>query len=91
MDNGLINKLKSDCEEAAGLTESWMLDNIKREDICSKEHKDPVCYYKWPLTLFIRRREKEANKLFHWICKKSLTPSGDFMSNRSGFHLEFHN
>ena len=91
MDNTLAAEIKERCKTAALLTETWMLDHLKTTDLYSKGHKDPVSYYKWPLTLLARGREKEAKKLFHWICEKSLSETGDFTSNRAGFHLEFHN
>jgi hypothetical protein len=86
-----IERIKLRCEEAAIKSEQWMLTHLRKEDLYTRGHKDPASYYKWPLTLLARRRKEEASRLFHWICNECLTSEGDFKSNRSGFHLEFHN
>lgn len=91
MESNKLEELKARCEEAASVTEQWMLGHLKDQDPYTRGHNDPVSYYKWPLTLLARERKEEASKLFHWICEKTMTPDGDFNSNRSGFHLEFHN
>jgi hypothetical protein len=91
METNKIQELKSRCEESALKTEHWMLDHLESQDPYKNGHEDPASYYKWPLTLLARGKSEEASKLFHWICQESLTHDGDFQSNRSGFHLEFHN
>jgi len=86
-----LEELKSKCEMAAQNTEDWMLEHLETQDLYTHGHNDPASYYKWPLTLLARGRTEDASKLLHWICQESLTNDGDFQSNRSGFHLEFHN
>jgi hypothetical protein len=49
-----------------------------------------VKYYKWALALAARGKKKEARQLLDWINKNCLTENGDYVSNRSGFHKEFH-
>lgn len=88
-----MNTLKKTIQEisiAAGLTEKWMLKHISDENLYTKHHNDPVSYYKWPLTLISRGRRDEASRLLNWINEKCLAENGDYVSNRSGFHKEFH-
>jgi len=83
------NELKVACSEAAAKTEHWMLNHL--ENLLGRNvPDDPMTYYKWPLALHERGRDIEAGKLLHWITDHCLTKSGDFLSNRSGFHKEFH-
>ena len=67
-----------------------MVAHLAKENILTSQVKDPVSYYKWPLTLLARERRKEAGNLLAWITDQCLTESGDLHSDRSGFHLEFH-
>lgn len=84
------NQLKLDVEKAAAYTEAWMLKHIAEEDLFKSKIIDPVKYYKWPLALVARGKKEEARRLLDWINKKCLADTGDYMSNRSGFHKEFH-
>ena len=83
-------ELKSDCAHAASLTEKWMLSHLAQENLQDRNVPDPVLYYKWPLTLASRGRTEEAKQLLLWIRDQCLAENGDLVSNRSGFHLEFH-
>ena len=84
-----LDELTSNCADAAARTEHWMLNHL--EDLFNREvPKDPMTYYKWPLTLHERGRYKEAGKLLSWIKDNCLIKSGDLASDRSGFHKEFH-
>ena len=85
-----INKLKSTCYTAADLTEKWMLKHLAIENIVGSTISDPVLYYKWPLTLSSRGKKENASELLLWMTEKCLSDKGDFKSERSGFHLEFH-
>ena len=85
-----ISDLKEKCEYAAIRTEKWMLSHLLEERIVQKDIPDPVSYYKWPLTLFARGKISEASELFKWVMEKSLSGNGDLLSDRSGFHKEFH-
>ncbi len=83
-------ELKSLCARAAAGTEQWMLNHL--EDLYKNDvPDDPVTYYKWPLALYERGRIEEAKKLLEWIKDQCLTSSGDFLSERRGFHREFYN
>ena len=91
MKDDKLEELKSKCEMAAQMTEDWMLNHLYSENLYNISHNDPASYYKWPLTLSARGKREEASKLLNWICEHCLQLDGDFQSNRSGFHLEFHN
>ena len=67
-----------------------MLNHIYDENIYTGNIADPVSYYKWPLTLIARDMKDEAFKLLRWINEQCLTANGDYLSDRSGFHKEFH-
>ncbi|MCA1759065.1 MAG: hypothetical protein LC658_04775, partial [Bacteroidales bacterium] len=84
------NQLRTDAEKAAARTEAWMLRHISEENLYSRKIDDPVKYYKWPMALFARGKKKEARQLLDWINKNCLAENGDYVSNRSGFHKEFH-
>lgn len=88
--NALSQTLKKDTAVAADLCEKWMLNHIYDENIYTENIADPVSYYKWPLTLIARDKKDEAFKLLRWINEQCLTENGDYLSNRSGFHSEFH-
>ncbi|MCA1758555.1 MAG: hypothetical protein LC658_02205, partial [Bacteroidales bacterium] len=77
-------------EQAAARTEAWMLRHISEENLYNRKIDDPVKYYKWPLALIARGKKKEARQLLDWINKNCLAENGDYVSNRSGFHKEFH-
>jgi len=83
-------ELKNRCAHAASLTERWMLSHLAQENLQDRDVPDPVLYYKWPLTLASRGRADEAKRLLSWIRDECLAENGDLLSNRSGFHLEFH-
>ncbi len=83
-------ELKNKCARAASLAEEWMLEHLVQESPQTRDVPDPVLYYKWPLTLASRGRIEEAKQLLLWIRDKCLAENGDLVSNRSGFHLEFH-
>ncbi len=88
-----MNNLATTIEEisnAAALTEKWMLKHISDENLYTSRHHDPVSYYKWPLTLISRHKKDEAFRLLTWINEQCLAENGDYVSNRSGFHKEFH-
>ncbi|MFC2124934.1 hypothetical protein ACFLU5_09000 [Bacteroidota bacterium] len=85
-----IPDLKLRCESAALRTEEWMIKHLSEEKILSHNIPDPVSYYKWPLTLYIRGRIHEARELLKWIMEKSLSENGDLICERSGFHKDFH-
>ncbi len=90
----MMNNLTNTIEEisnAAALTEKWMLKHISDENLYTSRHDDPVSYYKWPLTLISREKKDEAFRLLNWINEQCLAENGDYVSNRSGFHKEFHN
>jgi len=84
------NHLKTNAEIAAASTEAWMLRHIAEENLLNRKITDPVKYYKWPLALVARGKKKEARQLLDWTNKNCLTENGDYVSNRSGFHKEFH-
>lgn len=84
------NQLKTNAEKAAARAEAWMLRHIAEENLFNREITDPVKYYKWPLALTARSKKKEARQLLQWINKNCLAENGDYLSNRSGFHKEFH-
>jgi len=84
------NQLKTAAEQAAAQTEAWMLRHVAEENLYNREVSDPVKYYKWPLALAARGKKKEARQLLNWINQKCLAENGDYVSNRSGFHKEFH-
>ncbi|MGC9354914.1 MAG: hypothetical protein ACP5D9_13805 [Mariniphaga sp.] len=84
------NQLQTEAEKAAARTEAWMLRHIAEENLFNREISDPVKYYKWPLALVARGKKKEARQLLNWINKNCLAENGDYVSNRSGFHKEFH-
>lgn len=86
----LIQTLKKDTAVAADLCENWMLNHLYDENIYTGNIADPVSYYKWPLTLIARDKKDEALKLLRWINEQCLTENGDYVSDRSGFHKEFH-
>ncbi len=88
--NTLRQTLKSDTAVAADLCEKWMLNHLYDENIYTGNIADPVSYYKWPLALIARDKKDEALKLLKWINEKCLTADGDYLSDRSGFHKEFH-
>jgi hypothetical protein len=88
--NILNQKLKKDTAVAADLCEKWMLKHIYDENIYTGNIADPISYYKWPLTLIARDKKGEAVKLLRWINEHCLTANGDYLSDRSGFHKEFH-
>ena len=67
-----------------------MVAHLATENILTSRVKDPVSYYKWPLTLLARGRREEAGNLLACIKDQCLTESGDLHSDRVGFHLEFH-
>jgi hypothetical protein len=85
-----ISDLKEKCKSTATRTEKWMLRHLLEESIGLKDIPDPVSFYKWPLTLYARKRIPEATKLLKWIMERSLSEKGDLISDRSGFHKEFH-
>ncbi|MBW6536714.1 MAG: hypothetical protein K0B11_17035 [Mariniphaga sp.] len=84
------NQLKTAAEKAAARTEAWMLRHMVEENLFNQEIADPVKYYKWPLALVARGKKEEARQLLDWINKNCLAKNGDYLSNRSGFHKEFH-
>jgi hypothetical protein len=84
------NQLKTEAKKAAARTEAWMLRHIAEENLYNHEIVDPVKYYKWPLALVARGKKEEARQLLDWINKNCLAKNGDYLSNRSGFHKEFH-
>lgn len=90
MMNNLIKTIE-EISNAAALTEKWMLKHISDENLYTSRHDDPVSYYKWPLTLISREKKDEAFRLLNWINEQCLAENGDYVSNRSGFHKEFHN
>ncbi len=90
INHSLIKEVKKECGIAAGRTEQWMLDHLEINNLFESSYEDPVKYYKWPLTLSARQRKKDAEKLLQWIINQSLTENGDLISERSGFHKEFH-
>ncbi len=85
-----IESLKKETAAAAELCEKWMLDHIQSENVLNSKITDPVSYYKWPLALISRGKKDEAAKLLQWINEHCLSENGDYSSNRSGFHKEFH-
>ncbi len=85
-----IETLKAQTAKAARRCEAWMLGHIKNGNLYGSEHPDPVSYYKWPLTLMARGQHAEAERLLNWINDRCLQDNGDYVSNRSGFHKEFH-
>ena len=88
--NTLRHTVKKDTAVAADLCEKWMLNHIYDENIYTGNIADPVSYYKWPLTLIVRDKKDEALRLLSWINEQCLTENGDYLSDRSGFHREFH-
>jgi len=74
----------------AVFAERWMLQHLAENNITERKIPDPVSYYKWPLALAARGKETEALDLLRWINKNSLTEEGHYLSDRSGFHREFH-
>lgn len=85
-----IENLRSKASLAAELCEHWMLRHINESNLYNGDHPDPVSYYKWPLALIVRGQRSEASRLIDWINGHSLQSNGDYRSNRSGFHKEFH-
>ncbi len=88
--NTVIQTIKKETSIAADLSEKWMLEHISDQNIYASYIDDPVSYYKWPLTLFARGKKDEASRLLNWINEQCLSKNGDYLSNRSGFHKEFH-
>jgi hypothetical protein len=84
------NQLKTEAKKAAARTEAWMLRHIAEENLLNRKITDPVKYYKWPLALAACGKKKEARQLLDWINKNCLAENGDYISERSGFHKEFH-
>ena len=85
-----IEEIREKTSIAAALTEKWMLKHIHEEEIFARKIADPVRYYKWPLALVFRDKKEEAAQLLNWINRECLDDNGDYVSNRSGFHQEFH-
>ncbi len=85
-----IFDLRTSCEEAAARCERWMLAYLKPTDVASETFSDPLVFYKWPLTLVVRKQKRQARKLFRTIIGRCLLPNGDLDSDRSGFHSAFH-
>ncbi len=82
-------KIQALCTDAAGRAEQWMLNHL--EDLYQSDvPDDPMTYYKWPLALYERGETQAAGKLLRWIRDKCLSRNGDLVSNRKGFHKEFH-
>ena len=85
-----IQEIKPLFSRSAAIAEKWMLRYLAEENITRRKIQDPVSFYKWPLTLAAKGREPEASDLLWWINKNCLTEDGDYLSDRSGFHREFH-
>ncbi len=85
-----IASLQKDMSHAAEKAERWMLKHLTEENILNRNLSDPVRYYKWPLALVQRGKTKEAGNIIEWINRQCLTESGDYISNRSGFHKAFY-
>jgi hypothetical protein len=83
-------KLKNKVNHALEKCEQWMMSHIEAPDFFTRKTEDPVSYYKWPLALLARGKKNEARQILDWINKNCLTDAGDYISNRSGFHQEFH-
>lgn len=85
-----ITFLQTEISRAAVSAEKWMLQHLSEENLLNRNISDPVKYYKWPLALISRGKNKEAEKIIEWINRQCLTEKGDYHSGRSGFHREFH-
>ena len=88
-DNEKNHDLKGICEDAASKAQAWMLTHLKNL-YRTETVRDPMKYYKWPLALAKRGKDAEAVRLLKWIAQQCMTPSGDLISDRSGFHKEFY-